>query len=280
MIDPDLVAALSTAQYLPVAEIQRAIAEPDLILDAVLDVLNRAADGEELDDAAADLLFWGIHALGGARETRLYRPLLALMRQDGEVVEGILGDGVSETLARIFNSVFDGDAMPLVALLLDSTVDDVLRNELFATLTFLTQTGQIPRQDTHDLLVRFDDKRVAVENESGWLGWEETIALLGFHDLVPRVEVARGDGRLAPEVSDPTWFRKLLREADDRPDDLTRFDPLRHDTLNDPIAALAWTAEDYGQPVRNPYKSVGRNDPCPCGSGKKFKKCCLSTLAA
>ncbi|MFM4709357.1 SEC-C metal-binding domain-containing protein [Aeromonas caviae] len=19
---------------------------------------------------------------------------------------------------------------------------------------------------------------------------------------------------------------------------------------------------------------VGRNDPCPCGSGKKFKKCC------
>jgi preprotein translocase subunit SecA len=23
----------------------------------------------------------------------------------------------------------------------------------------------------------------------------------------------------------------------------------------------------------NPYEGVGRNDPCPCGSGKKFKKC-------
>jgi preprotein translocase subunit SecA len=23
----------------------------------------------------------------------------------------------------------------------------------------------------------------------------------------------------------------------------------------------------------NQYKDVGRNDPCPCGSGKKFKKC-------
>jgi uncharacterized protein YecA (UPF0149 family) len=22
-------------------------------------------------------------------------------------------------------------------------------------------------------------------------------------------------------------------------------------------------------------KNVARNDPCPCGSGKKFKKCCL-----
>ncbi len=26
-------------------------------------------------------------------------------------------------------------------------------------------------------------------------------------------------------------------------------------------------------PVANPYSDVGRNDPCPCGSGKKFKKC-------
>jgi uncharacterized protein YecA (UPF0149 family) len=28
-----------------------------------------------------------------------------------------------------------------------------------------------------------------------------------------------------------------------------------------------------GQPVVKPPKT-GRNDPCPCGSGKKYKKCC------
>ena len=27
------------------------------------------------------------------------------------------------------------------------------------------------------------------------------------------------------------------------------------------------------KPARTPTK-VGRNDPCPCGSGKKYKKCC------
>ncbi len=27
-----------------------------------------------------------------------------------------------------------------------------------------------------------------------------------------------------------------------------------------------------GQPIR--VTKVGRNDPCPCGSGKKYKKCC------
>ena len=28
------------------------------------------------------------------------------------------------------------------------------------------------------------------------------------------------------------------------------------------------------QPIRRDAPKVGRNDPCPCGSGKKFKKCC------
>jgi hypothetical protein len=32
------------------------------------------------------------------------------------------------------------------------------------------------------------------------------------------------------------------------------------------------------QRVQNSFKGVGRNDPCPCGSGKKFKKCCLATV--
>jgi uncharacterized protein YecA (UPF0149 family) len=35
-------------------------------------------------------------------------------------------------------------------------------------------------------------------------------------------------------------------------------------------------ADDHGQepPAR---QTIGRNDPCPCGSGKKFKKCCGAT---
>jgi len=28
-------------------------------------------------------------------------------------------------------------------------------------------------------------------------------------------------------------------------------------------------------PRQKKRMKIGRNDPCPCGSGKKFKKCCL-----
>ena len=28
-------------------------------------------------------------------------------------------------------------------------------------------------------------------------------------------------------------------------------------------------------PSRKLFPKIGRNEPCPCGSGKKFKKCCI-----
>ena len=33
-------------------------------------------------------------------------------------------------------------------------------------------------------------------------------------------------------------------------------------------------SENKPQPIRNDGPKIGRNDPCPCGSGKKYKNCC------
>jgi len=30
------------------------------------------------------------------------------------------------------------------------------------------------------------------------------------------------------------------------------------------------------EPIRKEGEGPGRNDPCPCGSGKKYKQCCLN----
>ena len=47
------------------------------------------------------------------------------------------------------------------------------------------------------------------------------------------------------------------------------------------LTAESWLTmmddEDEGPKPARPRDPVGRNDPCPCGSGKKFKKCCLLT---
>jgi uncharacterized protein len=40
-----------------------------------------------------------------------------------------------------------------------------------------------------------------------------------------------------------------------------------------PANVMRWVAEND---AREKHGSPGRNDPCPCGSGKKFKQCCLN----
>ena len=35
-----------------------------------------------------------------------------------------------------------------------------------------------------------------------------------------------------------------------------------------------WLAKRGNQTIRRDEPKVGRNDPCPCGGGKKFKQCC------
>ena len=41
------------------------------------------------------------------------------------------------------------------------------------------------------------------------------------------------------------------------------------------IAASKGGSDKKVEPLRNTGRKVGRNDPCPCGSGKKFKACCM-----
>jgi len=55
-----------------------------------------------------------------------------------------------------------------------------------------------------------------------------------------------------------------------------------HETIAQPAAETeqAATAGEGGgtatavKPIVRQAAKVGRNDPCPCGSGKKYKKCC------
>lgn len=69
---------------------------------------------------------------------------------------------------------------------------------------------------------------------------------------------------------------------------IDRLDEVAPDMIPQIVATLnAWTrtrtaaaqsglpesARDSA-PVRRPTAKVGRNDPCPCGSGTKFKRCC------
>ncbi len=50
---------------------------------------------------------------------------------------------------------------------------------------------------------------------------------------------------------------------------------------NDPEmqTSSSQSADTKIEPIRNRVQKTGRNDPCPCGSGKKYKQCCLKKVS-
>ena len=50
-------------------------------------------------------------------------------------------------------------------------------------------------------------------------------------------------------------------------------EPPKREQVAKPTSTSADGTDTANKTVRK-GKKVGRNDPCPCGSGKKYKKCC------
>jgi uncharacterized protein len=292
-----LIDALRNERELPSTEIAFATLYADAIEADVVALVERARY-EDLDVPSGRLLFRGIHILGGRRLCAAYRPLVAFLRGPQDRVEYLLGDAVTENLSRILPGLFDGDEQPLWELVTDRSVGEFVREAALNALTFLAFEERIDRAAFEAFLLRFDKARLAAaEDDVMWHAWMTAVAVLGVTAAVPRVRAAFADGRIGPDWCDEEDFDELLKAAIERPNDRTRLeaeqmgyiedvvvalekfpeaDDAADDSLFDDEGAAIWPRwSELGVPTRNPYRDVGRNDPCPCGSGKKFKKCCL-----
>lgn len=251
-------------------------------------LLERAADGQ-LEPEEKDTFFVGLHILAAGRDPLSFKPFLRLLRLPPDEQEWLLGDAVTELTSYAAAGMFDGDVEGLMGMIVDPDLDDLIRGDLLGALAFLTWDKRIDLDRTAAFLKRFDDERLAVAGEFVWSEWEQSISLLGLQALAPRVEAAFSDGRIDKTVGDLDMFRLTLAEAKAAPDDIERFRSRHRGYIEDLAVALEgyswgedaeadrWNGDVWPAvvPALNPWRGVGRNDPCPCGSGKKFKKCCL-----
>jgi hypothetical protein len=287
--------ALATEDRLPVVALGMCLLRMEEAGPALRAILERAAAGGELSKEEGRLLFRGMYILGGARDTASFRLMLGLLNRPETKLDELVGDQLWDGFARIIIGMFDGNVDALFELILDRSVDSLVRAEMLGAAAFLTWNGSIPRERTEQLLADFFEKNLAEPTDSAWDGWIHAIAFLGLRDLLPLVQRAWKEERLAEWILTPGEFDDLLSEAESKPDDATRFEDHGLGYIEDVMVALeevdylrsdefAETKEDDDawawtpmEPVRNPWRHVGRNDPCPCGSGKKAKKCCLAS---
>ncbi|MBK6623311.1 MAG: SEC-C domain-containing protein [Saprospirales bacterium] len=66
---------------------------------------------------------------------------------------------------------------------------------------------------------------------------------------------------------------RTIQEAREQRSDLSKVRTNRTEDAAARAAAESVSQQSRQQTVKRVEKKVGRNDPCPCGSGKKYKRC-------
>jgi len=293
-----IMAAFEKPGPLPREALLAAGQSREAMVPMFLDYIDRlqAAKIADLDDMDATVFV--LYLLAEWRETRAYRPLAKLLRRDPAFLDALLGDTITEASARIMAGVFDGDLQPLFDILLDDTADSFVRGEMFDTLAIVVLANPELRPRITAFLTDFFDLTGTVTGEEVWWAWAECIAALGLAPFETQVRAVFDSGLITPDHSVFGDFTERLQAtvAAGRPEWFTSqsSNTLITDTIAELESWYCFTPEYLAKQAEarlkvvssliprggDPFNTVvtgktGRNDPCPCGSGKKFKKCCL-----
>lgn len=273
------------------ASAQRDVMAP--IFVALIDRISQQHSGA-MQDADLMALIPAVYLLGEWRETRAYRPLLRLMRRSSRTLDLTLGDAVTESAFRMIADTFDSDLQPLFDAIMDLGADDFARSALMIALVLLADLHPAQRPTIESFIRNFRSRQVKATADV-LIGWTDAIADLGLDDMTDAVRDVFEKGLIPKDycafenfLADlqatreaggiPGNRRYRLRLIDDAIGELSRW-YCYTDAYFEKQKALKESPDPRVIPManflRDPGPSVGRNDPCPCGSGKKFKKCCL-----
>ena len=294
----------------PRIALEEAAAHRAEIIPRLLEALEEVAKNPEpfLHDQEGNLHIYAMYLLAQFQETCAYPLLVRIFAAGGEAPFELAGDVVTQDLTSILASVSDGHPGGMMELVENEKANEYVRGAAMDGLVTLMAFGKLSRDEVMAYFQHLfktlerkpsaawdglanacadigprevaEDLREAYEEglvDSGSIGWDEVEELL---DVSPEValERSRFRYRLITNTADAIRWWNCFHEYEGKgkwagasmhaEDDL--------EGLDDPAGSfpLLGPGPDIPEPYRRTEPKVGRNQPCPCGSGKKYKKCC------
>ncbi len=251
--------------------VRDAVATREQVVPPLLDHLNRYYEQIQNlkpdDDPDVDAFFAtfnGYHLLGEMREARAYPVLLQFLPLPKDQLDLTFGLDLTEGLKEVLRNTYDGSLEATEALVANPQADEYARGTLLQAMGRICRDGRIPREE----LVRFMKEILQAEKQrenSGFIiGVMMTMQMLHLHELVLDLR----DFVFCGVISDEEYadYLDTIFQYEDAP---------REEWVDTESEGETADGEPTPQEKRILNWMTGRNDPCPCGSGKKFKKCCL-----
>lgn len=265
---------------------------------------------EALTDPEYHLLFFGICLIIDRKQFSSFDYLVNLTNKEDcdSPLELLLGDFIASELSTAYYILAQGKPEKLCHLINSERAGEIVKMSALTALFAQYHTKQIDRETLNLRIPAFIDNLVTHDQS---MALNELVNLLICHEFnqyhaqfveLVKTKVIDEDPLENQCIIDwdnnfigySEWDSGLISGDYDILDALSHWDGFNPESdlsdaeLMDIFGDLMNTPEelddiDFGSyldsyEIKEPYIAevkAGRNDPCPCGSGKKFKKCCL-----
>lgn len=259
--------------------VEAAIIHKSEITPKLLEFLNYAYKHHEiLDDDYIGHLY-ALFLLAEFRESRAFAIVMDILELPDDSLELLLSETLTESYAQIITSVYNGDLARIKKVIENPDNDLYARMAAVDSLVSLVKVSALDREEIIPYMAslfqlesfRSDPVALgflvctasALQSESLYSTIEELFKL----DLVDKSIV---------NLNDVEYYK--TNDYDNYANEY------KFGYIDSAIDSMSWwhcfkKEEQFipQVPVVRGTK-IGRNDPCPCGSGKKYKKCCGSNL--
>lgn len=276
----------------PRKALEKAIENQEETTEILLDELDAMIEHPETtaEDPDYYLHIYAVFLLAQFREKEACSRILKLVSTSMEKTYAMFGDFITEDLDSIIYSTFDGDFEQLKTVIENPEIDIFVRGAILDVYGKLSSDGLLSREEFIEYLRELLTKEVIDPRTDLATIIQGVIVDRKLFEMIDDAQALYDAGRIDENVLgaydgfidfmyDYSFNRERVALIDSAIKEIHKwpmFEKTKEEQLEEEnkIKELEakWRRETQ---KKQKVEKIGRNDPCPCGSGKKYKKCCM-----
>ena len=284
-------------ELFPKEAVDAAVTRREEITPDLLRILDDTANRAEQLKADFDYMahYYALYLLAQFREPRAYPLVVRLASLPTSVVDSLLDQFLTEGLDSVLASVCGGDLTLIKSLVENEAADQWARGAALDSLTTLVAAGQKSREEIISYFGSLFGGKLEQKRSHVWDSLVVNCCELYADELLGDIERAFEEGLIDPSYIPPEYVRRELSSGKERVLAKLAVNP-NHRLIEDTVDQMqCWTCFSdrqssstvhaapeltpkipvpHSSPIRRDSPKIGRNEPCPCGSNKKYKRCC------
>ena len=286
----------------PAAAVEAAVERREEIIPELLRILEDTADrAKELSsDGEYMAHLFAMYLLAQFRETRAYPLVVRIASLPSKIADSLLDDLMTDGLDRVLASVCDGDLAGIKSVVENRKANKWARSGALDSLVKMVLAGKLGREEAIAYLAQLFRGRLERDGDGIWEQLVTAAGELRAEELMDDIERA-----YEQELVDPGYINLEEVEIEMAGSRTSTLTPYLVENVIDELGKwscfqeaeqpkpvekprLSWAAptpskaeqlarlafSEAGTLIKKSEPKIGRNEPCPCGSGKKYKKCC------